>query len=161
VQTYPGKAFEIDLDEDWRFYPEEAGLLYFQNQRIDVGLACDSMVWARHDRDTDEFAPRFFMTYVEGIAEATAIEDVASGGVVEPPKLLSVDQLPVQTGHEWLVAGQTSSRGRWMAWVMVRKYMYFTMRMESLTLPAAQLANLFEQARRSVYLAELVPGAWD
>lgn len=158
MQTYAGKAFEIDLDEDWRFFPEpdQDGQLYFQNLRVDAGLACGSMVFARHDRDMDEVAPGFLKTYVSALGEAAAAE-----GLTEPPKLLLLDQLPVEAGHEWIVSGQTSSRGLWMAWVVVRPFMYFTMRMESLTLPAPQLTGLFEQTRSGVFLAELVPGAWD
>jgi len=152
VQTFAGNAFEIDLNEDWRFYPdpEEPGFLYFQNQRVDAGLACDSMVTEPHDRDLDDFGLNFIEAYVGGMGKAAAME-----GAPEPPKIHSINQLQVETGREWIVSGFSAGRGQWFAWIVVRNFMYFTMRMESLTMLEAQLAFLFNQVRRNVFLAEL------
>lgn len=156
MQTYAGRGFEIDLDEGWRFYPDPEGddLLYFQHQSIDAGLACHGMIFDASGRDLDQLSQGFLETYVTSLGRAVGLE-----GQPQAPKLQSIDLLPSDAGREFLIAGFTVSRGHFRAWVVVRHYLFFAMRMESLSLPETQLAGLFHDVRNHVFLGQLVDPA--
>jgi hypothetical protein len=67
----------------------------------------------------------------------------------------------VVSGRQWIISGAFGDQ-RWFAWIVLRHFMYFTMRLESRSLPEDQLYALFQKLGQQVFLAELAdPGSQD
>jgi hypothetical protein len=161
VQTFVGKAFEIDLDDDWSLVPDprrDGDVGYFESKTLQAGLSCDSMVLEPHDRDLDELGIGLMEAYVGGLGHGYGMWSGMKGVTPGPARIFSVQPIPVPSGRQWIIAGALGDH-RWFAWIVLRHFMYFTMRVESESVPDDQLYALFQKLGGQVFLGELVdPG---